>query len=91
MVSQGPLSFSHRLESVKLTPGQGANTGNAQEHVWLFSEGVTRPEIFNGHRRRVFSSAVTAMDYRDFGRPSAWSAIGGLSPFTSTSIQWDSV
>ncbi|WP_367165963.1 S8 family peptidase [Kosakonia cowanii] len=75
MVSQGPLVFSHRLESVKLTPAQGANAGEAREHAWLFSEAVTRPEIFNGQRRRVFSSAVTATDYRDFGRPSAWSAM----------------
>lgn len=75
MVSQGPLVFTHRLESVKLTPGQGANAGDAREHAWLFSESVTRPEIFNGQRKRIFSSAVTATDYRDFGRPSAWSAM----------------
>jgi hypothetical protein len=38
-------------------------------------DGVTAPEAQFGQRMRVFSSAVTASDYRDFGRPSAWSSV----------------
>ncbi|WP_244319773.1 MULTISPECIES: S8 family peptidase [Pantoea] len=69
------LAITHRLESVKLASMQGNDgIGGAHEHAYLFSEAVTRPEILS-NRRRVFSSAVTATDYRDFGRPSAWSAM----------------
>lgn len=75
LASNGPIVIEHRLESVKLTPNQGANAGNDKHHAYLFSEGVTRPETHFGQRKRVFSSAVTATDYRDFGRPSAWSAM----------------
>lgn len=75
LTGQGALTITHRLESVKLTSMQGdGGVGGAHEHAYLFSEAVTRPEILN-NRRRVFSSAVTATDYRDFGRPSAWSAM----------------
>ncbi|WP_339921722.1 S8 family peptidase [Photorhabdus caribbeanensis] len=75
LTSDTIIDIRHRLESVKLTPSQGANAGDAKQHAYLFSAAVTRPEILFGQRRRVFSSAVTATDYRDFGRPSAWSSI----------------
>jgi len=75
LISQDALPITHRLESVKLYSGQGDDgSGTAHEHAYLFSNAVTRPEILN-NRRRVFSSAVTATDYRDFGRPSAWSSM----------------
>jgi hypothetical protein len=75
LTGQGALTINYRLESVKLTNGRGDDgTGGAHEHAYLFSNAVTRPEILN-NRRRVFSSAVTATDYRDFGRPSAWSSM----------------
>ena len=74
LASNGPLAVSHRIESVKLTPNQGANVGDDKHHARLFLDGVTTPEARFGQRRRVFSSAVTASDYRDFGRPSAWSS-----------------
>ncbi|WP_368545870.1 S8 family peptidase [Klebsiella pneumoniae] len=75
MQSTEAIEISHRLESVKLTPNHGANAGNAKQHAYLFSSAVARPEILNGQRRRIFSSAVTATAYRDFGRPSAWSSM----------------
>lgn len=74
LASNGPIAVSHRIESVKLTPNQGANVGDDKHHARLFLDGVTTPEAQFGQRRRVFSSAVTASDYRDFGRPSAWSS-----------------
>lgn len=74
------IAIPHRLESVKLVPSEGANPGDAHHHAWLFMEGVARPEISAPHRSRVFSSAVTASDYRDRGRPSSWSAaVDGLA------------
>lgn len=75
LAANGPIAVSHRIESVKLTPNQGANVGDDKHHARLFLDGVTTPEAQFGQRRRVFSSAVTAADYRDFGRPSAWSSI----------------
>ena len=74
LASNGPIAISHRIESVKLTPNQGANAGDDKHHAALFLDGVTTPEAQFGQRWRVFSSAVTASDYRDFGRPSAWSS-----------------
>lgn len=77
------ISIPHRLESVKLVPAEGANEGDARHHAYLFTEGVARPEISAPHRTRVFTSAVTASDYRDRGRPSSWSAaVDGLAADT---------
>lgn len=72
--SDGPLRVEHRLESVKLTPHQGANAGDSRQHGYLFAEAVARPEVAAPARPRVFTSAVTSSDDRDKGRPSAWSA-----------------
>lgn len=74
LASDRPLVGSHRLESVKLTPEQGANAGESLQHGYLFAEAVSRPEISAPARPRVFTSAVTSSDDRDRGRPSAWSA-----------------
>lgn len=69
-----PIVVRHRLESVKLTPIQGANDGDAKHHGYLFAEAVARPEVAAPTRPRVFTSAVTSSDDRDRGRPSAWSS-----------------
>jgi hypothetical protein len=74
LASNELVQIGHRLESVKLTPNQGANEGDDKHHSRLFIDAVTRPETHFGGRKRVFTSAVTATDYRDFGRPSAWSS-----------------
>jgi hypothetical protein len=74
LATNDPVVVSHRLESVKLTPEQGANDGDAKCHGYLFAEAVTRPEIAAPTRPRVFTSAVTSSDDRDRGQPSAWSS-----------------
>ncbi|MDP2111164.1 MAG: S8 family peptidase [Thiobacillus sp.] len=74
LASNDPVLLAHRLESVKLTPEQGANQGDAKQHGYLFAEAVSRPEVAAPNRPRVFTSAVTSDDDRDRGRPSAWSA-----------------
>lgn len=74
LASTHPVALEHRLESVKLTPGEGANKGDAKHHAYLFAEAVSRPEVAAPQRRRIFTSAVSASDYRDRGRPSSWSA-----------------
>ena len=70
----GPVAIDHRLESVKLLPGDGANGSDARHHGYVTTEAIARPEITSPDRPRVFSLAVTARDNRDRGRPSAWSA-----------------
>ena len=74
LASNDPVLLAHRLESVKLTPEQGANQGDAKQHGYLFAEAVSRPEVAAPNRPRVFTSAVTSDDDRDHGRPSAWSS-----------------
>lgn len=74
LAANDPVLLAHRLESVKLTPAQGANQDEARHHGYLFGEAVSRPEIAAPTRPRVFTSAVTSADARDRGRPSAWSA-----------------
>lgn len=74
LTTQAPVTISHRLESVKLLPADGANAGDAQLHGYLTSEAVNRPAVTAPYRKRVYSMAITARDNRDRGRPSAWSA-----------------
>ncbi len=74
LASTLPVEATHRLESVKMIPGEGTNEGDARHHAHVFAEAISRPEVAAPHRRRVFTSAVTASDYRDRGRPSSWSS-----------------
>lgn len=74
LISRDFIDIRHRLESVKLLPFDGSNTGDSKHHGYLTIEAVARPEITDPYRQRVFGMAVTARDGRDRGRPSAWSA-----------------
>ena len=74
LAGSGPVIFAHRLESVKLLPKDGATGTDSVHHGYLTIEAVARPEITAPDRRRVFGMAVTALDNRDRGRPSAWSS-----------------
>ena len=67
-----PLTFRHRLESVKILPRRGANP--PELYGALTAEAVSRPEIQAPRRLRLFSLAVTATDARDRGEPTSWSA-----------------
>ena len=74
LVSKDPLGIGHRLESVKLLPHGGAGGTDSRHHGLLTIEAVSRPEITDPLRPRVFGMAVTARDNRDRGQPTAWSA-----------------
>lgn len=74
LVTESPIEVSHRLESVKLLTGPGANQGDSRHHGYLTTEATARPEVTAPQRTRVFAMAVTAADNRDRGRPSSWSA-----------------
>lgn len=75
LASSLPIIVNHRLESSKVIHERQGNTGDASLHAFLFAEAISRPEIAMPGRSRVFTSAVTASDYRDRGRPSSWSSI----------------
>ncbi len=68
------IDIDHRLESVKLLDRDGAHGDDPRHHGYLTAEAVSRPEIDDSSRRRVFGMAVTAKANRDRGLPSAWSA-----------------
>ncbi|EAA3799151.1 hypothetical protein DOQ73_23110, partial [Salmonella enterica subsp. enterica] len=70
--STGPVTLSHRLESVKLLRNGTGNEGENFGSLTMLAVG--RPEIAHPNIPRVFSMAVTSVDDRDKGRPSAWSA-----------------
>lgn len=89
LASAEPMAISHRLESVKLLPQDGGNNGDARHHAYLFTEAVARPEVAAPNRVRVFTSAITASDYRDRGRPSSWSsAVDSLAADTDGAGQY---
>ncbi|MBF0621413.1 MAG: S8 family peptidase [Magnetococcales bacterium] len=67
-----PVQISHRLESVKLLQKNGDNADPAL-YGHLTWESISRVEIEDHTRQRVFSMAITTDDDRDKGRPSAWS------------------
>lgn len=69
------IQVAHLLESVKLIAAEGDNSGGAKLHACHFADAISQPEVSAPNRPRVFSSAVTASDYRDKGRPSSWSAM----------------
>jgi Subtilase family len=60
------------VESVKLVRGSGDNDG--LHHGAITAEGVSLPEIENVDRSRVYALALSSLDSRDRGRPSAWSS-----------------
>lgn len=74
LAGANPIQIDHLLESVKLVQNQGGNPGTPEFHADRFGDAVSQPEVPFPHRPRVFSSAVTASDYRDRGRPSSWSS-----------------
>ncbi|HDK9341716.1 TPA: S8 family peptidase [Staphylococcus aureus] len=72
LASSGPVPLSHRLESVKLLRNGNGNEGEHFGSLTMLAVG--RPEVTHPNTTRVFSMAVTSVDDRDKGRPSAWSA-----------------
>lgn len=72
--SNNPLQIRHRLESVKLLPGNGANSHDPAHHGYLTVDAVQQLLVSAPDRKRVLYTSVTAKDGRDRGRPSAWSA-----------------
>ncbi len=72
LMSVAPVNMRHRLESVKILPPRGSNP--QQLYGAITAQSVALPEINTPNRLRVFSLSVTAIDQRDRGQPTSWSA-----------------
>ena len=64
----------HCLESVKLLPPPTAQDNPPHLYGALTAEAVSRPEVQQPARKRVFSMAITSPGTTDSGRPTSWSA-----------------
>lgn len=71
MLGAGEVVCTHRLESVKII--QEPDPNDPDLYGAVTRESAYRVEV-QGNRNRVFCMAVTALDGRDRGRPSSWSA-----------------
>jgi hypothetical protein len=69
--SREPIELTHRLESVKILPPNGAN--DPDNYGSITQEALGRAEANAPDRNRVACLTVTT-DSRDGGRPSSWSA-----------------
>lgn len=66
------VTIPYRLESVKMLPPQGENPPKL--YGAITSVCISRVEIEEPDRKRIFSMAITAPDFRDRGQPSSWSS-----------------
>ena len=66
-----PIETTHRLESVKAF--NDADQHRKDLYGAVTTESISRAEI-TAERPRVFCMAISAIDNRDRGRPSSWSA-----------------
>ena len=86
--SNEPISLTHRLESVKILPRFGQN--EPEHYGPLSQEAMAQAEANAPERRRVYALAVTATDAKDYkenGKPSAWSS--ALDSYASGSLEED--
>jgi hypothetical protein len=64
----------HRLESVKILAPNGQPANPPDLYGAVTADAVSRAEIQAPGRRRTFSMSVAAIDERDRGQPTSWSA-----------------
>ena len=69
--TQGQVSCTHRLESVKIFNARDPH--DPELYGAVTEESASRVEV-SADRTRVFCMSVTSLDGRDRGRPSSWSA-----------------
>jgi hypothetical protein len=72
MASNGVVSLTHRLESVKILPDQGES--EPRLYGAITRESIARAEVQAPDRRRVVCMAVTSDLGTNRGHPSSWSA-----------------
>jgi Subtilase family len=72
LASTEEIQLPAALEGIKILPN--SNDSHRDLHGAITRDAVSLAEIQKPDRRRVFSMAITAPDFRDHGRPSSWSA-----------------
>lgn len=72
LASAGPVQIDHRLESVKILPPTGRNP--PELYGARTAQATSIVEIAAPQRQRTFLMAVSALDARDRGLPTSWSA-----------------
>ena len=72
LATTSTIELPAALEGIKILPN--VNDNHRDLHGAITRDAVNLAEIQNPDRRRVFSMAITAPDFRDRGRPSSWSA-----------------
>ena len=73
LVATIPFKHSHWLESVKIIPNAGEVHEN-QLYGAITQESIARVEIEHPLQQRIYCMAVSAIEDRDRGKPSSWSA-----------------
>jgi hypothetical protein len=66
------VNLTHKLESVKILPENDQNPAELWGHIT--SQCISKIEIVDPSKKRIFCMAVTAINNQDRGRPSSWSA-----------------
>ena len=74
LLSKGPIPLEHGLESVKILPPPGLPANPPELYGAITSDAVGQVEVAAPDRKRTFALSVTALDARDRGQPSSWSA-----------------
>lgn len=83
LASSSPVKLRHRLESVKILPPDEHRTKSAHpvkpeaavdSYGAVTAEAISRAEAQNSTRERIYATTVTALDSRDRGQPTSWSA-----------------
>jgi hypothetical protein len=72
LASNGPVSITHVVESVKILPDIGEN--EPRLYGAIVRESIARVEVENPDRRRAICMAITSSGENGRGRPSSWSA-----------------
>jgi hypothetical protein len=82
LLTSGPVSVYHRLESVKIVPPAGENDPDV--YGAITQEAVARAEQAAPDVSRAVCLTITTKDGRDRGRPSSWSA--AIDAFSSGAL-----
>ena len=72
LTNNNHVRIPYRLESVKMLSHQSENDPKLFGEIT--SVCISRAEIEEPDRKRIFSMAITAPDFRDRGQPSSWSS-----------------
>ena len=73
LIGRAEIKLTHRLESVKILPPDGAPDNEPDLYGAITTEAIAQAEILSPFRQRVIALAVTSANAMR-GRPSSWSS-----------------